>query len=155
MICMSMAMVGHLCVFPVGMTLPLDGNLPLIEEDELSLPVVCPGFPLDLLHLFQDDIPNCRNLNHMVLEQLLSEAIMFEQVCTLQFFHLDLGFRPGIRILFRPMPVVNIRCIRPLLHNPPGDRDVDKCFRTRSTLGLLRPTWPSHTISQSTTGQSS
>ena len=55
---MPMAMVGHLCVFPVGMTLPLDGNLPLIEEDELSLPVVCPGFPLDLLHLFQDDIPN-------------------------------------------------------------------------------------------------
>ena len=55
---MGMVVVENLCVFPIGMALPLDSNFPLIEEDELSLPVVCPRLPLDFLHLFQDDISN-------------------------------------------------------------------------------------------------
>ena len=65
----------HLLVVPIDVTLPLEDDLPLVEEDQFSLPVVGSRLAFNLLNIFKNDASDLGGVNDVIYEKLLERCM--------------------------------------------------------------------------------
>ena len=66
---------SHLFVVPIDVTLPLEDDLPLVEEDQFSLPVVGSRLAFNLLNIFKNDASDLGVVNDVIYEKLLERCM--------------------------------------------------------------------------------